>query len=215
MWNTAFFQKTTLRELGLRIQLGHAPGVRCPTSENGHKDFTVIHTNGVHSVSIDFCRCRLVPHYKHLLRIAWWPATPLYPKTCATMECLRQFHLLNLKANVTTFGYYGALLHMMDNMSLEEIPVSLPFRICYFIYFNNYTQDQLPAFTLMTREFRHTKMLKRNARAYDPGGVLATCPAIPCRACPLPNINLPPGWDHIHPEKAYVHIFDSLLRESF
>lgn len=84
----------------------------------------VIHTNGIHMVGVDFCRCRGVPHHKQLLRIAWWPATPLAPKTCATMECLRQFHLLNLQANVTAFGYYSALQHLSDNVGLEQFPVS-------------------------------------------------------------------------------------------
>ena len=40
------------------------------------------------------------------------------------MECLQQVHLLNLKANVMAFGYYGSLLYMMDNLGLEHIPVS-------------------------------------------------------------------------------------------
>lgn len=128
-----FFQKTTLRDLGLKIQLGHAPGVHCPTSERGHKDFVVINSNGIHLVAINFCRCQDVPHHKQLLRIAWWPATPINPKTCATMECLRQFQLLNLKANVTAFGYYGALLHMSDNIGLERFPVS-HLTHCFSIY---------------------------------------------------------------------------------
>ena len=60
---------------------------------------------------------------------------------------------------------------------------------------------------LMIREWRHIKMLKRGGRAYDPGGVLATAPgslAIPCRACPLPNINLPKGWENVPPERVCV-----------
>lgn len=59
----------------------------------------------------------------------------------------------------------------------------------------------------MTCEFRHTKMLKQNAHAYNPGGVSATCPgslAIPCQACPLPNINLPPGWEDAPAKRAYA-----------
>lgn len=51
------------------------------------------------------------------------------------------------------------------------------------------------------------KMVKRAGRAYDPGGISATAPgslAIPCRACPLPNINLPRGWENVPPERAYV-----------
>lgn len=57
----------------------------------------------------------------------------------------------------------------------------------------------------MTREYRHTKMLKRAGIAYDLGGVCATRPgalAIPCRACPLPNVNLPLGWENVPAEKA-------------
>jgi hypothetical protein len=50
-------------------------------------------------------------------------------------------------------------------------------------------------------------MLKRAGRAFDPGGIRATAPgslAIPCRACPLPNINLPRGWDNVPPARACV-----------
>lgn len=51
------------------------------------------------------------------------------------------------------------------------------------------------------------KMLKHSGHAYDPTGIKATQPsslAIPCRACPLPYINLPPGWDNAPPRKVYV-----------
>lgn len=52
-------------------------------------------------------------------------------------------------------------------------------------------------------------MLKRAGRAFDPDTrrVFHTAPgslAIPCRACPMPNINLPRGWDEVAPEKACV-----------
>ena len=92
-----------------------------------NKDFVVIHMNGIHMVSVDFCHCQLIPHYKHLLCIAWWPGTLINLKTCATRGCLQQFHLLNLKANVTTFSYYGMLRHMTDNLGLEQIPISYHF----------------------------------------------------------------------------------------
>lgn len=58
---------------------------------------------------------------------------------------------------------------------------------------------------LMVREWRHIKMLKRAGRAYDPNGITATAPgslAIHCRACPLPNVNLPKGWENASPERA-------------
>lgn len=62
----------------------------------------------------------------------------------------------------------------------------------------------------MVRQFRHVKMLKRGGRAYDPGGAMKTAPgslAIPCRACPIPNINLPAGWENVPPVQACVYCF--------
>ena len=60
------------------------------------------------------------------------------------------------------------------------------------------SQDRLTQWMIMIREWQHTKMLKRKARGHDPEGVKATLPgelAIPCRACPLPGINLPDDWN--------------------
>jgi hypothetical protein len=63
---------------------------------------------------------------------------------------------------------------------------------------------------LMVREWRHIKMLKRAGQAYNLGGIAATPPgslAIPCRACPLPDVNLPKGWEDAPPKRAWVSKF--------
>ena len=68
---------------------------------------------------------------------------------------------------------------------------------------------------LMVCKWRHTKMLKRAGRAFDPGGLPATAPgslAIPCRACPMPNINLPRGWENMPAEKAYIFKYFNTVR---
>lgn len=60
---------------------------------------------------------------------------------------------------------------------------------------------------LMIREYRHLKMLKRAGRAFDQDGVNATLSgslAIPCRACPIPGVNLPSGWRNVERGKEYV-----------
>ena len=60
---------------------------------------------------------------------------------------------------------------------------------------------------LIIREWQHIKMLKHSGRGFNPGGVNATTPgslAIPCRACPIPNVNLPMGWENVPPERACV-----------
>jgi hypothetical protein len=119
MWNSLFFQKTSLHELGLRVQLGHTVGRRCSTAERGHVDFAVIDSNGIHKVNVDFCRCHGLPHRRQLLRIGWWPATPLQPQTCATMEVLKHFHLLNLQGKVPGYSFFRALEFQTDNTGLS------------------------------------------------------------------------------------------------
>ena len=59
----------------------------------------------------------------------------------------------------------------------------------------------------MTCEYHHTKMLKHAGQAYDCQGILATWLgqlALPCCACPLPNINLPRRWYNVPLERAWV-----------
>jgi hypothetical protein len=121
MWNTHFFQKSSLRDLGHRVQLGHTVGRRCPTAERGHVNFAVIDSNGIHNVNVDFCRCYGVPHRCQLLRVGWWPATPLQPQTCATMEVLKHFHLLNLQGKVPGYSFYRALEFQTDNTGLGTV----------------------------------------------------------------------------------------------
>jgi hypothetical protein len=131
MWNGLFFQRTSLHDLGLRVQLGHAYGQSCPTRLAANATFRVIHSNGIHRVAVDQCRCHGVPFNKQLLRIGWWPATPLDPRTAATFEVLKHFHLLNLQGKVTGYSFYQALEYQTDNTGLQPPPVSS--RTQYFI----------------------------------------------------------------------------------
>jgi CxC2 like cysteine cluster associated with KDZ transposases len=123
MWNGLFFQRTTLRDLGLRVQLGHAYGRSCPSRFPANSNFRVIHSNGIHQVAIDQCRCYDVPLNKQLLRIGWWPATPLEPRTAATFEVLKHFHILNLQGKVTGYSFYQTLEYQTDNTGLQPPPV--------------------------------------------------------------------------------------------
>ncbi|KAJ7700970.1 hypothetical protein B0H14DRAFT_2648615 [Mycena olivaceomarginata] len=52
----ARFRRVSLKTLGLRVQLGHY-GQTCNTPIPAHKNFMVIHTNGMHKVGVDFCGC--------------------------------------------------------------------------------------------------------------------------------------------------------------
>ncbi|KAJ7575917.1 hypothetical protein C8J56DRAFT_800862 [Mycena floridula] len=54
--------------------------------------FTVIHTNGIHSVLVDYCFCHLGvttgTEFKELLRNEWFPATHINPRTAVTFCCI-------------------------------------------------------------------------------------------------------------------------------
>lgn len=105
------------------MQLGHAPGRFCPSYKEGDKDFVVIHTNGIHTIHLEFCRCRGTPLYAQLLRVGWYPATPLDPQTCATMEVLRMYHTLNLQGKITGYSFYRSLEYLTDGTGLYNTPV--------------------------------------------------------------------------------------------
>ena|SRR5215475_15846431 len=125
-WKRGYFHRVTLKELGLRFQLGHAAGQFCPSIERGSSNFVVIARNGIHVINIDFCGCRGRPeHYTQLLEMRWWPSTPLSPHTAVTMEVLRKFHILNLQARIPPTEFYRGLERMTDGQGLMELPVSL------------------------------------------------------------------------------------------
>jgi hypothetical protein len=123
------------------------------------------------------------------------------------MECLRQFHTLNLQGKITCFSYYRSLEYLTDNTGLSDALPHISVRSCCNLQslLLNYFKDRLESFQLMVQEYRHIKMAKRAGRAFDPDGIIKTAPgslAIPCRACPVANINLPKGWENVPPARA-------------
>ncbi|KAF7303545.1 CxC2 domain-containing protein [Mycena indigotica] len=91
-WTGSFFQPTTLKALGQRVQLGHPIGTKCPATlarlatlgpTQSHDDeFCVVDCNGVHDISIDFCGCPSAgERTTQLLRARLFPATTTRPQT--------------------------------------------------------------------------------------------------------------------------------------
>ncbi|KAJ7053250.1 hypothetical protein C8F01DRAFT_1260914 [Mycena amicta] len=181
-WNGNYFKKTSLKSLGLRVQLGHEIGHRCIAPHAAHSDFCIVHTNGIHTVTVDFCGCHLRTDAFHiqLLKRRWYPSTTSHPRTCATFACLDAFHALSLKAKTTAYDYYGSLEYLTDGSGVKPT-------------------GRYREFLRMVRQFRHLLLLKRAGRGHAPGGVAATRPgelALRCPACPRPEVNLPPGWQN-------------------
>jgi hypothetical protein len=131
-WNGEYFERVSLKTLGLRIQLGHAAGQVCLNPRRAfNDDFVVIDTHGIHEVSLDFCDCATAKSYvQQLLKITWFPSTTSDPKTAATFHVLKQYHLLSFESKVSTFEFYHALRQMSDNTGLLPVKVNSDFFKC-------------------------------------------------------------------------------------
>ncbi|KAF9462998.1 hypothetical protein BDZ94DRAFT_1259836 [Collybia nuda] len=192
LWNGFFFEKTSLKALGLRIQLGHRSGESCSNPKTAFaNDFVIVHINGIHNVSVDFCDCETAQlPFIQLLRYRWFPATVGNPKSAATFLVLKHFHILTFESKASCFEFYHTLTRLTDNTETEG------------------TKDRYSAFLRMVREYRHIKMLKRSGRGHNPTGAAGTKPgecAVLCPACPQPDLNLPPGWEKASPGQRWIY----------
>ncbi|KAG1727454.1 uncharacterized protein EDB91DRAFT_1239524 [Suillus paluster] len=180
-WMGIYFVPVLLKKLGLHVQLGYPAGEHCLLPQKAfNNDFTLIDTNSIHEISLDYCGCETAErHVKQLLRTAWFPATSTDPRTAATFTILEQYHLLSFESKASGYEFYHSL-----------------------------ARDHYEAFMRIVREWRHLKMLKQAGRGYDPTGVGNTksgeC-AVLCPACPQPGRNLPDKWEEALKEISWLY----------
>ncbi|KAJ7893529.1 hypothetical protein B0H13DRAFT_1625179 [Mycena leptocephala] len=193
-WTGDMFQKKTLKDMGLRIQLGHwTPGnSRCAAPEPAPGDaFVIVNDSGIHEVSLDFCGCGGGSKARQLLRARLYPATGASPRTAATFSVLRRFHLLLLESKCSAYEFYHSLARGTNNTGLEP-----------------QVKDRYHEFLRMSREWRNLQMLKRAARGHDPTGAAGTgsgeC-ALLCPACPQPGKNLPEHWKDVPEDRRFLY----------
>lgn len=124
-WNGAFFERIALKNLGLRIQLGHCIGEVCPLPSPVSGDaFIVIDSHGVHNVSLDFCGCGIHgTMVQQLLRRQLYPATVSNPTTAATFRALHHFQLLSFESKCSAHQYFQTLLRETDNTGIHPTKV--------------------------------------------------------------------------------------------
>jgi hypothetical protein len=123
-----YFKKVSLKELGLRIQLGHGSSERCwNRGRVAGDDFVVLDVNGVYEVGVNFCDCeKSKPEFIQLLRYGWFPASVDHPKTATTFTVLKFFQLLNFELKASAFKFYNALARLTDNTGLCAPKVRKP-----------------------------------------------------------------------------------------
>ncbi|RXW11706.1 hypothetical protein EST38_g14149 [Candolleomyces aberdarensis] len=203
-WNGTFLEKTSLKALGLRIQLGHSAGDPCPYPAAAPGDgFVIIDIDAIHSVNLDFCDCGKTAdlNYVQLLQHQLYPATSDRPKSAATFRLLKFFEILQYESKLSAYEFHQAIARLTDNTSLEE------------------TKNRYNALLHMTHEWRHLKLLKRSGLGHDPDRSAqdareGEC-AVLCPACPHPDINMAPDWEKEPEETSYIHALNIAVDANF
>ncbi|KAJ6484707.1 hypothetical protein C8R45DRAFT_1147586 [Mycena sanguinolenta] len=151
-WEAGFFRRCSLKSLGVRIQLGHPPGVACANPEKAWgDDFVVIGSHTIDEVGLDYCNCGTAQEKTvQLLRMRLYPATGTNPRSAATFACLRRFAHMTLESKCSAYEFYNSLAREGNNTGLD------PSRARY------------EEFVRMTRQWQHLLLLKRAGRAHDP-----------------------------------------------
>jgi hypothetical protein len=101
----------------------------------GPKNFTIIHTNGLHTVDIRFCGCHNAPpRYAQLLLYSLYPATPEYPETAATFDVLQLYQFLSVQSKISGDQFYTSIARLTDNTGLDSPPVCFTLVKCHSFY---------------------------------------------------------------------------------
>jgi hypothetical protein len=126
-WNAecGFFERTTLKTLGLKLQLGCHRGVSCNWSDPTPSNMVIVDITGVHEVSVIFCECSGVDTWIQLLRAQLYPATFGNPSTAFTFEVLRDFLSISFNTRLSQLHWMEFLRAKMDGTGLRDIPVHL------------------------------------------------------------------------------------------
>ncbi|KAJ6527489.1 hypothetical protein B0H19DRAFT_969948 [Mycena capillaripes] len=207
MWDgaSASFRRQKLKELGVRIQLGHAWGSEpCSTpSQAAGDDFVIVGPHIIVEVGLDYCNCgQAEPKPIQLLRGRLYPATGTNPRSAATFTALRRFDHMSLESKCSAYEFYNSLAHETNNTGLEL------------------SRDRYDEFLRMTRQWQDIQLLKRAGRGHDPADdrIAATKPgecALLCPACPQPGKNLSEGWQNVPFEKAFIYALYIALDANF
>ncbi|KAG1758110.1 hypothetical protein EDD22DRAFT_957204 [Suillus occidentalis] len=99
-WNSCFFKDTTLKYLGLQVQLGHSIGEQCFNHSWAYDDdFIILDTNGIHELALDFCSLSIQNQQQFCL--------------------LEHFHMLTFESKASAFEYWQTLVCLTDNTGIK------------------------------------------------------------------------------------------------
>ncbi|KAJ7816450.1 hypothetical protein B0H14DRAFT_2602708 [Mycena olivaceomarginata] len=193
-WSGAFFERRELRQLGLRVQLGHPDNQPCSRARPGRHKFVVIAANGFHHVAVNFCECRQNGsqfRWEQLLSYGLYPSTPDAPRSAVTISALKLFHAVSLQGKTMVYHFFNALAKITDNTG------SRAFKRRYQLVLR------------VVRQWQNLRALKRGGMGNDLERLsLEThqCElAVDCLACPKVGVNLPEDWEKASPEERFLY----------
>ena len=128
-WDNTHFTRTSLGSLGLVIFLGHDMK-HCHNAPHDSKGrpFVVVHTNGIHNINIDFCRCTSATDDSdpfQLTSAGLFPATVDKPETVFTFAMLKDFHAHTLASKKSAYDHFSALKKLTNNAFPDRAPVRI------------------------------------------------------------------------------------------
>ncbi|KAJ8474293.1 hypothetical protein ONZ45_g16002 [Pleurotus djamor] len=174
------FTKTSLKELGLIIKLGHG-GKNCPRREkivpifsNVQKQLVIVHTTGVHLCTVEWCACLSAEgHYEQLMKSRLFPATIESPSTAFTFELLEELHLQRVECKSSSSAFYSLLRRRTSPDGLDDVP------------------DREREMERISRCFRDLQA-RMASGVFNETKVFPGMLALFCPACPQPGRNITP-----------------------
>ncbi|KAJ3575541.1 hypothetical protein NP233_g1026 [Leucocoprinus birnbaumii] len=124
-WTGTHFENTTLATLGYVLHLGHE-GLPCTMSDEDPLECVIVHTNGIHTLPIGFCKCKPKDHSRlvQLVSSRLFPSTVDAPRTMFTFHVLEDFHRHSLSSKGSAYDYYEALKRHNDAAFPRAVPES-------------------------------------------------------------------------------------------
>ncbi|KAF9779699.1 hypothetical protein BJ322DRAFT_1012771 [Thelephora terrestris] len=183
-----------LEERLLRVPTGpdrRSPSAGVALTETKH--IFVVDLSGYHSVRIRFCTCphtAFLDHFRQLLRVRWFPASTLQPKTVFTFDLMDTYHKISMQGKLNLYDFYTAIMQKTDNHGCTKI------------------QYRYHEISRCVQQWRHLKDIKRGAAGHTSAAVDELgdgALAIECPACPHPGRNLPSEWENESGDKVWLY----------
>ena len=125
-WNGTHFQAISLNSLGYILHLCHS-GELCPNVTHGQtlpRKMVVVHTNGFHKLSVQFCACYRSPRDAiQLSNAQLFPATIEHPQTAFSFAVLDHFHQSTLSSKKSLHDYHDGLAKLTEPVCPQDVPV--------------------------------------------------------------------------------------------